>query len=532
MVDGRVVAAVEEERLTGRRHAPGEMPHQAAAWALAGAKLALADVDVVALGWDPALQPDAPEPTADADLLDLLLPRPLFPRRSRPVLRRVPHHQAHAAAAWATSGFGDAAVLVVDGSGERESVSGWQVADGALRPLWSLPFAASLGFFYLALTQHAGFAMFEEGKTMGLAGWGEPRWELPSPLDLPVAAPAPPTAEHYRQIVAGWRRLFRTITGLPPNPKRPATNPATGTTARRAQAFPQPYRDLAASGQHRLTADLVVLARRVLRETGAPALCVAGGVGLNCVANGAVERAVAPVSYHVQPACHDAGVALGAAVVAGLDAGAAPLVDDGHVYTGPAFPPGPVADLLAGWGLPVAATADPLDEVARRLAAGQVVAVFDGGAEFGPRALGARSVLADPSSPGMLDRVNGLKRREPWRPLGPSLTEQAAAEVFGGPVSGPFMLVAHPVPDRYAGALRAVVHADGTTRPQVVRPSLRPVLHELLSRFTALTGVPGLVNTSFNVAGPIVAAPQQAVATFMTSGLDALLIEGHLVVKR
>lgn len=529
--DGRLVAAVEEERLTHRRHEPGGMPHQAAAWVLAVAGVRLDEVDAVAYGWDPARQPDPPEPPDDRSLLGLLLPSDLIPRRRAPVLRRVPHHLAHAAGAWVTSGFEEAAVLVVDGSGEQESISAWHAGLGGLAPLWSRPLAASLGFFYLAITLHLGMRLFDEGKTMGLAGWGEPIWDLPSPLDHPAASPASPTAKHYREIMSGWRRVIRQVTGLPRAPRRPDTSPASARTSARADCFTPEYRNLAASGQHRLERDLLRLATEALQASGAPNLAIAGGVGLNCLANGRIEQAIRPAGFHVQPACHDAGVALGAAAWVATEHGVPLAIGDDHVYSGPAWSPAEVAAQLAEWGLRPEPVADPVATAVELLAGGALVARFAGPAEYGPRALGARSILADPSRPGTLARVNRLKLREPWRPLGPALTVGTAAAVFERPVSGPFMLVAHPVPEYSRAALEAVVHVDGTTRPQVVGGEVARGFGALLDRFTTGTGVPALVNTSFNVAGPIVASPDQAVATFMSSGLDALLIEDSLLVK-
>jgi carbamoyltransferase len=497
---------------------------------LAAGGVTLDDVDAVAWGWDPARQPDAPEPAGTAERLALLLPADLLPRRRQPPLRPVAHHRAHAAGAWLTSGFDDTAVLVVDGSGERESVSAWHAYGGDLVELWSLPLAASLGFFYTAVTGYLGMALFDEGKTMGLSGWGEPCWDLPSPLDLPAADEAEPTADHYREIMRGWRRVIAQICGLPRAARRPATSAATARTALHADCWQPPYRDLAASAQRRIETDLVALARRVLADTGAAHLAIAGGVGLNCLANGAIETAVRPAALHIQPACHDGGVALGAAAWVSLTEGVKPQLDDSHVYSGPSWTADQVAAQLDGWGLRPAA-GDPVDAAVELLATGHVVARFTGGAEYGPRALGARSILADPAHPGIRDRVNRLKQREPWRPLGPALTESAATEVFGGPVSGPFMLIAHDVPAGNRDRLRATVHVDGTTRPQVVRAGVAGDFADLLDRFTARTGGAGLVNTSFNVDGPIVATPRQAVATYLTSDIDALLIEQMLLTK-
>jgi len=532
-VDNKVIAAVEEERISTVRHHPGGLPRQAAAWALRHAGLSVADLDLVALGWDPRRQADAPEPDSDTELLDLLLPRGMFPTPTRPQLVRVTHHLAHATGAWATSGYRDCAVLVVDGSGERESTSIWHGHGGnRLDELVSLPFANSLGFFYQALTQHVGMRMFDEGKTMGLAAWGDTRWALPSVIEAPpVAAVAKPDTAHYQAIVRGWQRVFERVTGLGPARRGMRSDPTTCRTERTAPPLGSDYRDLAASGQARLVADLRQLAADALRRTGEPLLALSGGVALNCAMNGVLEAAISPVDLHVQPACNDTGVALGAACWAALTHGSRVEVPAGHVYGGPAFTAGFVADALREWNVAVRDVDDPYRAAGALLAEGKVVALFEGGAEFGPRALGGRSILADASRPELLERVNTIKKREHWRPLGPALHSAEAEKVFGRAVNGDYMLVARPVADGQRDALPAAVHVDGTARAQVVRHDLAPGLSRLVSEVQARTGTPALINTSFNVRGPIVLTPQHAMATFATSGLDALLIEGHLIQK-
>jgi carbamoyltransferase len=346
-----------------------------------------------------------------------------------------------------------------------------------------------------------------------------------------VAPVADPDATHYKEIVRGWQRVFEQVTGLGPARRPLGTDPSTCRTFRRAPQPSQEYRDLAASGQARLVSDVVELAREALRLTGEPLLALSGGVALNCSMNGRIETAISPAELHVQPACNDSGVALGAACWAALTHGSRVRAPAAHVYRGPSFPRGSVADQLREWNVAFEDAEDPYPAAGALLAAGKTVALFEGGAEFGPRALGSRSILADASRPEMLDRVNAVKGRESWRPLGPALRREEAAKAFGRDVSGEFMLVARAVEDAYRSAMPATVHVDGTSRAQIVHQELAPGLYRLVAETQDRTGTPALINTSFNVRGPIVLTPKDAMATFATSGLDALLIEGHLVCK-
>ncbi|HLX51522.1 MAG TPA: carbamoyltransferase C-terminal domain-containing protein [Streptosporangiaceae bacterium] len=531
--DGQLAGAVEEERFTRTRHAPTALPHNAAAWVLAQAGAGLDDVDVVALGWDPRLQPDAPEPAGEGELLDMLLPPTWFPRRRRPPLLRVRHHLAHAASATAGAPFGRGACLVVDGSGERESITAWKFDGATIDELWSLPYAQSLGFFYEAATLFTGLGKYSEGKTMGLAAWGDAeRYPLPSPVfDPPVAVAGEPDSGHYLDVLRGWIDRFAAVTGQRRLRRVKVGPPAAATLTTRTPEIGRAYRDLAAAVQHTLQREMLALARQALADAGATRLCLAGGVALNCVANGVLATALNADQIYLPPAAHDGGVALGAAAWATTRAGIAVRLPDHHVYAGPAWSAGAVADLLTGWGLPFSAPDDPEEGVAELLAEGSVVARFAGQAELGPRALGARSILADPGQAAMLHRVNALKRREVWRPLAPSLPAEHGPSVFGLSLDSPFMLVSLPVTEAMRELIPAVVHVDGSTRPQLLTEDTNPSYHRLLTAFAKLTSRPAVLNTSFNVAGPIVLSPEQAVATFMTSGIDVLAIEGLLVRK-
>ena len=537
-VDGILVAALEEERISGIRHHPGAAPRSAIAWLLRHHALKIDDIDILALGWDPNLQPDKPEPTDDADLTDWIIPPRLFPRRKRPQLLRVRHHLAHAMGAWSTMNYGPAAILVMDGSGELESVSTWRTTDHGLNQEESLPFQNSFGYFYQALTEFIGLGRYAEGKTTGLAPWGNLQYSLPGPLtgSRPKNTVWSPTGtvSLYREVIRGWKETFQRVVDAPPT-SRPVSVDIS-TEQLRLGSPPHVQRegaDLAASAQHVLEQDAVKLALSALNATSMPTLALSGGVALNCSMNGAIESAIYPAVLHVQPACNDAGVAVGAACMAAWQHDKPLIVPTNHIKSGPAYNEAVVADRLRQWGLSYSTPSDPAVAAQSILSKQDVLAIFDGAAEFGPRALGSRSILADASTVRMRDRVNVLKRRELWRPLGPSILQSHSAKYLQPPSpSLPFMLTARQTTAFAASESPAIVHVDGSTRAQTLNNNDECLLHDILEAKVRNGEHAVVINTSFNVDHPIVLTPEQAVRTYMTSSLDALLISGHLLKKR
>ncbi|MGH2945054.1 MAG: carbamoyltransferase N-terminal domain-containing protein, partial [Solirubrobacteraceae bacterium] len=452
--DGTVVAFSEEERFIRRRHAIECPPAQAAAYCLDVAGIEPEDVDVVALGWDiPALHPGRfPD---DAALLRHALGADWEWAGAEIVPVR--HHLAHARCAFHASGHEAAAVLVVDGTGEQEATTIWSCRAGeppSLRRTWST--GKSLGCAYDAASEWLGFSMHQAGKTMGLAAYGRAaEIDVPSLVRfqdgdfvLHVGDPEPgvprnqvEVANQYNRMVSGWTRAFADIAGAR-KPREPAErlqlDPAAVRVARSAQALIEDV--------------LPWLAREARSLTGIAELCLAGGVALNCAANGRLEPPV-----YVPPVPHDAGVALGAAWHVSPPRGAgAPL----SPYLGAA--PGPAPHLDG------AAPFDP-DRVAQLLLDGRIGALVEGRAEIGPRALCHRSILAAPRPRSLAARLNGVKHREPWRPFGPVAPPSMAGVLWEHqPALHRYMLGAAEVTPEGDGAAPAVVHVDGTTRPQIV----------------------------------------------------------------
>jgi carbamoyltransferase len=519
VVDGRIVAAAEEERFSRRKHgkspvpfATWELPEQAIAWCLERGGLRPGDLDAIGYSYDPALAPAPDDITADEweglrTLYAQRAPRFLATLGLDPgIVRFVAHHVAHAASAHLCAGAPSSAVLVVDGRGERAShLAGHARADGSLEILAAQALPHSLGLLYEELTEHLGFRRSsDEYKVMAMASYGTPR--------------------HLDTL----RDLVRT-TGDGGFTVAPVD--WTAFAPRSEGEWTDAHADLACSVQRRLEEVLLDLARWLHARTGEPTLTMAGGVALNCVANSRIWREGPFDAVWVQPASGDSGTALGAALRVASDLGdrVAPMAgaDLGRSWD---------EDEIEAWlrtaRIDYERPADIADAVAQTLADDGVVAWFQGASEYGPRALGRRSLLADPRHAANLERLNDVKGREQFRPVAPMVREERAAEIFDGPLPSPYMLFTHDVHPQWRERIPAVVHVDGTARIQTVSAAREPLVAAMLSAFERRTGVPVVVNTSLNTAGrPMVDDPRDALECFGSAPVDALAI-GPFIVRR
>jgi carbamoyltransferase len=523
IVDGRIVAAAEEERFSRRKHgkrpvpfSAWELPEQSAAWCLASAGLTPADLDAVAYSYDPAQCRPADSLGLDDPWDHLRISyaeqAPQFLAEALPgldpsVVRFVRHHEAHAASAGLAAPFGDASVLVCDGRGEAASHLAGHYADGKLEVLASQSLPHSVGLFYEQATSHLGFLhSSDEYKVMALASYGAPRFA--SELGRLVYADG---VGGFRTEPVDWDRLVKR--------RQPG------------QPLAREHADLAASVQL-VTEDLLLeLARWLHGQTGGRDLTMAGGVALNCVANSRLHREGPFDRIWVQPAAGDAGTALGAALCvassAGETVGRMPDAYLGRSWTD---------DELEAWlktaRWPYERPASVAAAVAAELAADSIVAWFQGRSEYGPRALGGRSLLAHPGRKDNLDRLNAVKGREEFRPVAPMVLADRAAEIVQGPLPSPYMLFVHTVDPAWRERIPAVVHVDGTARVQTVDRSQQPLLASMLDRFAELTGLPVVVNTSLNTAGrPMVDDPRDALECFGSAPVDVLAL-GPFLVRR
>jgi carbamoyltransferase len=538
---GGIVASAQE-RHDGDK-GTGAFPADAIAACLREAGAEPADVDVVAHGFDFPPSPAWSENANLAGWYEHVYAREVqratlaaaFPRLAGTPFEHVRHHHAHAASAYYPSGFDEALVLVVDGMGEQESITVYHGVGADLTPQASYPVGSSLGILYGALTHHLGFLFnMDEYKVMGLAPYGDPATYADAFRRLVRLGPdgAVQVPVVYADRSHTDRETHGAMLGIVADLVGPARHPD--------EPIGQRHLDVAAALQRRLEEALLHVLGAHLGRSPSRRLCLAGGVALNCTANGAIARSGLVEDLFVQPAAGDDGSALGAALVAARRLRPAPPVRMSMPYWGEACDPAAVAAAVGGLPDDVAVcrpTRDELvDAVADRITAGQVVAWCQGRMEFGPRALGNRSILADPRSPTVRDHLNGIiKQREEFRPFAPAVLAEEASTYFDIPdgwlPAYRHMLLTAVVRPEYRAALPAVTHVDGSARVQVVAREEAPLFASLLAAVGARTGMSVLLNTSFNLRGqPIVRTPADAVATFCGSGLDALALGDRLVL--
>ncbi|MEE1754694.1 carbamoyltransferase family protein [Streptomyces sp. SP18CS02] len=524
IIDGRTVAAAEEERFSRRKHgkrpvpfSAWELPEQAAAWCLKRAGLRPQDLDAVAYSFDPALARPADEMGLDDpwDHLRLTYARqaPGFLASALEgldpdVVRFVPHHMAHAASsAFAAEGADTSSALVLDGRGERASHLAARRVHDRLEALYAQELPHSLGLVYEDLTAHLGFLRSsDEFKVMALASHGTPR------MLAELRRHVYPTGDGgFHAAGVPWHELCA--------PRGPE------------EAWSQDHADVAASAQAVLEETMLDLVRWLHGRTHDSLLTLAGGVALNCVANSRIARE-GPFSHvWVQPAAGDAGTALGGALLLAARGGDQPEPMAG-ADLGRDWSDAELGAWLKTAAVPFERPADIATTVAQALADNAVVAWFQGRSEYGPRALGHRSLLAHPGHAGNLERLNDVKGREQFRPVAPMVLADRAKEIFDGRLPSPYMLFVHDVAPQWRERIPAVVHVDGTARIQTVDRAAEPLVARMLTEFERLTGLPVVVNTSLNTAGrPMVDDPRDALECFGSSPVDLLAI-GPYAIRR
>jgi len=572
--DGRIVAAAQEERFSRRKH-DAAFPHNAIGYCLAEAGVAVDELYNVVFYDKPFLKFErlletyvalAPRGFRSFKMsIPLWLREKLFQKNMlRDELEKFSedfdtsrllfceHHLSHAASAFFPSPFENAAVLTMDGVGEWATTSAAIGNGNRLEIIQEIHFPHSLGLLYSALTYYTGFRVNSgEYKVMGLAPYGEPKY---AKLILDHLIDLKPDGSFRLDM-----SYFDYCTGLTMTNNRFAE--LFGEPVRRPDQLLKPFHmDVAASIQSVLDEAVLRLTRSLAKQIGSRNLCLAGGVALNCVANGKVLRDGRFDNIWIQPAAGDAGGAVGAALAAYHLFKNQPRKTDGvdgmsGAYLGPSFPQAEIERRLiaAGAKFAVLGEDEMIETTAQALAGQKAVGWFQGRMEFGPRSLGARSILGDPRSPGMQKNLNlKVKYRESFRPFAPAVLREDVSEWFDLTSDSPYMLVVADVREdkrRHMTAneqalvgidklnvsrseIPAVTHVDYSARIQTVHGNTNPLFHKLLSRFKALTGCPILVNTSFNVRGePIVCTPEDAFRCFMGNELDVLVV-GNCVLQK
>ena len=522
LIDGELIAAVEEERIVRERHyrfkaegRPGASlasdptlrmddawPKNAVDTVLKMAGLTLDDVDAIGLNGIPYRLRhsfSATDPTCPPEVL----------RAGRLVF--TPHHLSHAASIYGMTEWDDGWILTIDGHGDYETLSWYRATGDQIELLEAVPFFPdrSVGGVFDTITQILGFGTHGQGSTMALAAMGEPSIDFSEAISLTDKGKVHLSEWH---AIHTWSHL-----------RRDRSDPITAA-----------HKDLAASLQNGLEQTVVEFLRS--RTASAPELplAIAGGVGLSCRMNGHLRRTFEFGDMAVPPAANDAGTAIGAALLADRElTGRLPRIENRHSHWGPSWSDEAIDRQLTRFKVPHERHDDIANTVAERLANGDIVCWFQGRMEFGPRALGGRSILADPRRVDVKDRLNRMKSRQTWRPFGPSILAGHQTEWFQDEWDSRFMLFAVQVREERRGQIPVVVHDDGSTRPQCVHADATPRYHEMISAFHARTSVPMVVNTSFNTGGEaIVMTPKQAVASFVRLGADWLAIGDCLVDAR
>ena len=575
LVDGNIISAAQEERFSRRKHDP-RFPEQAIRFCLDQAGLSISDLDAVTYYEKPLLTFErlletyiGASPRGGRSFVAAMqtwLKEKLFLKRTIqqklqtmagdgqaiPPLLFSEHHLSHAAAAFFPSPFASSAVLCMDGVGEWATTSAWMGTGNEIKPIWELSFPHSLGLLYSAFTFYCGFKVNSgEYKLMGLAPYGEPKYVETiknNLIDIKNDGTFRLNLKFFK-FHRGFRmtsQRFHALFGQPPRDPESDLKPF--------------HMDLAASIQV-VTEDIVLaLARSLHEETGAKNLCLAGGVALNCVANGRLLREGPFDNIWIQPASGDAGSALGAALVTWhqhFNQTRTPNSRDAMhgTYLGPAFSNQDICNYLESQNIPFQSQNDEqlFNSVATLLDEGKVVGWFNGRMEFGPRSLGARSILGDPRNQDMQSVMNlKIKYRESFRPFAPAVLADHVQNQFELDQSSPYMLIVAPVKkelctpmtqeqDQLFGidklnvprsSLPAVTHVDYSARVQTVHAETNPRFHGLISAFHTRTGCPTLVNTSFNVRGePIVCTPEDAYRCFMRTEMDVLVLENQILLK-
>jgi carbamoyltransferase len=560
--DGKLVAAVEEERFNRIKHCAG-FPYQAVRYCLDEAGIKPEELTHVAIARDTranldkkllyalkipqmALRRLAPQGKFATIKEEVARSLDIDPRRLAAEVTRVEHHKAHLASSFFVSGFDEAALLSVDGLGDFASTM-WGVGkDNAMTIGGGIGFPHSLGFFYTAITQYLGYWKYgDEFKVMGLASYGEPEF-----------------ADEFAKIVRTDRqngkprfdlgldyfihhKVGSEITWEEGSPiigklYSDYLEKRLGEAREANSAVERRHENIAASLQARLEDSVLSLLNKVHELYGVKKLCLAGGVAFNCVANGMIFERTPFENVYIPPAAGDAGLAVGSAYYVHhqiLNQPRSFVMD--HAYWGPQFTREQIRRALEskgetgnGWRIAELSDEELFGATAAHIAEGKIVGWYQGRLEFGPRALGNRSIVVDPRRAEMKDILNSrIKHREPFRPFAPSILEERTGDYFEHSHPSPFMLMTYHVKPEKRSEIPAPTHVDGTGRLQTVNRDQNPHYWQLIKEFEKLTGVPVLLNTSFNDNEPVVCRPEEAIECFLRTKMDVLAI-GNFLVER
>ncbi len=539
--NGKILAAAEEERFIRQKHAFDKLPHNSVKFCLEEGKINLDEVSIVAIGWNlPKLYRlrKIPFNYNNEELAEKFFPKKMFKYSRTPNFAFVDHHLAHASSVFRTSGFKEASILIIDGQGENSSTSLYHGKGNKIKLIRTFDISNSMGYFYDGLTAFVGISWNAPGKTMGLSSFGkiDKRFEnlvklIPEGYILPTTNKIKYENGEYdeeKQLLDIWARALKKTFGN----KNRISKEFNKKIKRYVYTtkFREVYRDVAASGQKAFEDLVSHLTKTIINETRCRNLCISGGCALNSLSNGKLLNSGLVKNLFVHPASDDSGTSLGAALEVYSRYKKSKLKME-HSYFGPSFSNEEIESELKKHDLDYHKSSDIEKDIAILLSRGKVIGNFQGKMEWGPRALGNRSILANPTRIEYKDKTNKkVKYREPWRPFGPSILNEKRSEFFTKDYESPFMTFTFDVKKNKAERIPAVVHIDGTTRPQTVRKRINRRYWEIIKNFYSLTGIPLVLNTSLNIKGdPLVCTPKDAINTLLLSDLDYLALGDYLV---
>lgn len=524
LVDGKLKFAIEEERLVGLRHAYDMIPKKSIDMICQHEKISIDDIDKVVIGWN---YPELWQMFGEKFISNEEMSMALFGTgKYADKLMYLEHHKAHAYSAFYPSNFEKALTIVIDGQGEYIATSVF-VGDRKQKrmdKIYETPI--SLGYFYAAVTEHIGFFSGQEGKTMGLASYGEPVYinELKKYINVNREGKLScsftvekKSKDEEEETIAKWKQILSTIIA----PRAGKIEDVTDDII--------PYANLASSAQKLLEEILSQIVVYNCRKYSLDNVAIAGGVGLNCAANRILSELKEVANIFTQPAANDGGISLGSAI-AGAIALNEEVCFEMIPYQGNSFSDEEVKEILIRENCEFYESNDLAHDVAKLISDGCIVANFQGRLEYGPRALGNRSLLADPRKKDMLVKLNTLKGREVWRPLAPAVLFEKQTNYFSSEQFSPYMTINCNVLKKEQKNLEAVTHIDGTARIQSVTKKYNALFYDIINEFYNITGIPVVINTSFNIKGePIVDTPFKALDSARKMNLDFLAIGSYIV---
>lgn len=524
----KLIAIAEEERFNGVKHAPRMLPLKAMEYCLKEANLKFSEIDYIALGYRSPVTGyllSLVENTKNLNFKRAVREIGAFSEYGIGIIRLkdwlsnkgfkgqivyIPHHLAHASSAYRCSGFDEANIITIDGQGEDDAGFLGYGKDGQIIKEFKIGHHKSLGWVYSEFTDLLGFTSHShEGKVMGLAGWGKKVLDTSDLFEV---------SEYDYKLKKDWyKKLFENF----------------GPRRNRNEELTAKHKDLAKTVQDFTEKAGITLVKKIYQKTGIRNFCLAGGVALNCDMNSKIAELDFVDNLFIQPASNDAGTAIGAALECANMFGENADFKMDHAYWGPEYSDTEIEKMLTESKLKFKKSSNIETEIAKYLADGKIVAWCQGRMELGPRALGNRSILGNPSLKGMKDKINNeVKHREVWRPFAPSVLEEEAEKYFENYIPNPFMLITLTVKEDMRDKIKEAMHIDNTARIQSVSKKTNPKYHKLISEFYKLTKIPVLINTSFNDEGqPIVNTPKEAVKTFYSTGIDVLALGNFILTK-